>query len=495
MNILEKAVAWVSPRWAMSRAQARKALEITLSFDGAKTGRRTDGWITSGNSADAEAGPDIVKLRERARDLVRNNQLAANALRQWVTKVVGHGIIPQSKHKSDATNAKIDGLWSNWSKKASADGLPHFEAIQQQVERAVFESGECFVRIRNRRQEDGMDIPFQVQVLEADYLDLGRTGVFGSMPPGNYVIQGVEFNALGQRTAYYLFPQHPGSVTITARLNLMGLGSQRVPINDATGLPQVLHIYDADRPGQTRGITRFAPVMLKMRDLDDYEEAHLVGKKVAACFPVLVTQPDSEEAIGRTLNSTSDGQRIEAVQPGAIQYLRPGEEVQFGKPGGESAGYAEYKRAQCRDLAAGLGIPYELLTQDLSQVNYSSYRGSLLAFKDLIEAARWNRLIPQLCQPIWDRFVLYAQLAGFVKTGDNYSCEWSTPPFDLLDRFDEAKADALELDLGTSTWPQLIGKKGYDPQKQIGEVTAWKPRLEAAGLGKEPIGKQGTPAI
>jgi len=113
-----------------------------------------------------------------------------------------------------------------------------------------------------------------------------------------------------------------------------------------------------------------ASVLLKMRDLDDYEEAELVRKGIESCFSAIVTTEDT--GVGLTEGTTDvNGNRIESLGAGLIQYLKPGQDIQFGAPanGGD---YGAYTRTQLRAIAAGIGITYEQLTGDLTGVNYSS---------------------------------------------------------------------------------------------------------------------------
>ena len=125
------------------------------------------------------------------------------------------------------------------------------------------------MRLRERRVEDGLPVPLQLQVLEADHLDSGKTE---ELRDGGFVLQGIEFDALGRRRAYWLYPTHPGD-------GRGALVSHRVPAD------RVLHLFERLRPGQVRGVPWFAPVMLKLRDLDGYDEAELVRKKIEAASP------------------------------------------------------------------------------------------------------------------------------------------------------------------------------------------------------------------
>ncbi|MFZ8458445.1 phage portal protein, partial [Staphylococcus aureus] len=83
-----------------------------------------------------------------------------------------------------------------------------------------------------------------------------------------------------RRKAYWMWPNHPGDTLV----NTGGLKSVRIPAE------QILHVFEKDRPGQIRGVTAFASVMMKMRDLDDYDDAELWRKKIESCFAAFVIQ-------------------------------------------------------------------------------------------------------------------------------------------------------------------------------------------------------------
>ena len=295
---------------------------------------------------------------------------------------------------------QADRLWLDFAATADADGLTDFAGLQALIVRGLVESGEVLVRLRERRTEDGLPVPLQLQVLEADHLDSWKTG---ELADGGFILQGIEFDALGRRRAYWLYPTHPGD-------GRGGLVSHRVPAD------RVLHLFERLRPGQVRGVPWFAPVMLKLRDLDAYDEAELVRKKIEACFAAFVTGVQDEETLGKA-RTEPDGARIETFEPGMIEYLEPGRDVKFASPSA-SGGYAEYMRMQLHAVAAGVGLTYELLTGDLSQVNYSSIRAGLIEFRRRMEALQWQLLVPGLCQPVWRRFVLAAQAAGKLPDGD-----------------------------------------------------------------------------
>ncbi|MCC6389137.1 MAG: phage portal protein [Bryobacterales bacterium] len=460
MNWIDKAISWVSPESGLRRLRARRAADLVrLAYEGARSDRRTGGWVTSGNSANAEIAVALSKLRERSRDLVRNNAYAARAVAEVVGNAIGTGITVQARSGASDVDRAINSAWTDWIEQCDADGQLDLYGIQALVARTVFDSGECLVRLRQRRPGDGFRVPLQLQVLEPDYLDQSKTQKTAT----GYIIQGVEFDLVGRRTFYWLFGQHPGEVTQTS---LRGsLVSARVPATE------VLHVYRKDRPGQVRGVPWLAPVVVTLRDLDEYEEAELVRKKIEACFAAFVTQPQGPEGppIAPAAPDPATGKRVESFEPGMIEYLKPGEEITFSSPS-TSTGYRDYVAAKQAQIATGLQLTYEQLTGDLSRVNYSSYRAGLLSFRSGVEGFRWLTFIPMFCTPVWDRFLTVAYAAGAISELGPFRAEWTPPGFGSVDPYKDSIATLNRLRTGTLTLRQAIAAEGYDPDAQIEQI-------------------------
>lgn len=472
LNALDKIIGWLSPAAGLRRARARAAAQVILGYEGVRSDRRQGGWNTTGASGNAEIGSSVAKLRDNARDLTRNNPYARRAVREWSKRVVGTGINPRPNTGNDKLNARITELWDQWSAQCMSDRRLPFSAVQKLLVSSTFVSGEALVRIWDRRASDGLAVPFQLQVLESDHLDTGKTGTTDT----GYIIHGVQFNRLGRIEGYWLFGQHPGDVVST---NTRGLNSKFIPADS------VLHHVEVDRPGDVRGVSRFAAVMAKLRDLDEMADAVVVRKKIEACLTAFISQPDGID--GPTAGSVatdSSGNKIETFRPGMVMYGTPGTSAEFFAPTSNSD-YSAYKKTELREVAVGLDIPYILLDDNMEAVNYSSFRGGLLAYKDAVEEYRWNWFIPQVLDPIWRKFIdTLIALGELPSTADPqlYAHAWDEPPFDLLDRAAEAEADRAELQIGKKTWPQLVGERGLDPEAQVAEISKWKPRLEEAGV-------------
>jgi lambda family phage portal protein len=484
MNLLDRAISVVAPRVALQRARSRVALELTqgyldrhaqrFRYDGATAGRRAYGWYAASTDANVELMGSLIWLRNRSRDLIRNNPYSARAVEELAGNVVGTGIVPKAKTGSTALDRIIDAEWPFFADACDTPQRLDFYGMQTLTVRTMAESGEAIVRFRPRLAESGLRVPLQLQMLEADFLDQARTmGLING-----HVMEGVQFDELGRRVAYWLFSYHPGGVLI---LNPRGgIISQPVPAD------QIMHVYRVLRPGQVRGVPWLAPVMMALRDLDDYCDAERVRKKVEACVTAFVQQPEgvNGDPLGLEGTDPSSGLPVETFQPGMVEYLKPGQEIKFNNPP-PAGGYREYKMTELQGIMAGIGLPYELGTGDMSQVNYSSWRGGMLGFRNTVEAFRWLTLIPLFAMPVWRRFIdtliLQGKIPESVANDPKValrSVQWTAPRFESVDPVKDAEAVLKDVRMGRKTWFEAVLENGYDPTTQIEQIALFNKLLD-----------------
>lgn len=468
-NWIDRAIGWVAPAAGLRRMRYRQALQVAMAYEGASVGRRTENWMSAGGSANADIGQGLVTLRQRSRDLVQNNPHAARVLRVISTDAVGTGIVPRAASDDPRLNDTVDKLWGKWAKRCNADNDTPFYAQQAMLIRALLESGESLFRFRPRRASDGLPVALQLQMLESDQLDLAKTADAQT----GYIIHGVQFNLRGQREGYWLFPVHPGEVAGFLR---KGWTSKFVPASE------VMHCYEPLRPGQVRGVPWFAPVVLKFRDLAEYDEAELVRKKIESCLAAFVTQPEGEDGpgIGSRGTESSTGARTESFRPGMVEYLKQGEDVKIGAPAGTST-FSDYWVQQLHTVAVGVNVMYEQLSGDLSRVNYSSFRGGMMVYRPFIEMLRWNLIVPMLCDPTWQRFTQTAWTEGLIPQPD-IPVEWTPPKFQSVDPEKDARATLIDLRSGLTDFPEAVSERGFEPVKRLATIEEWNKRFDAAGV-------------
>jgi lambda family phage portal protein len=339
-------------------------------------------------------------------------------------------------------------------------GRQTFGGLQRLVARTLCESGEVLVR----RVWDA-DVPagFRLQVLEADYLDATATLYPRELPNGHRLVAGIELDAADRPVAYWLLPHHPGDTWGISRGTLAP--PDRVPAAD------VAHVYDEERAGQGRGCPMLASVTVPLRDLDECKDAHQVRQKVAACFAAFYTTPE-----GATRSRTDP--ICDHVEPGMVEELPPGYEVSFASPPGVE-GYADVMRLGLQAVAAGTGVPYEELSGDFSQFNFSSGRMSRGSYYALVEELQWQVLIPAFHDRVFAWFLESATIGGVNTAG--VTMQWTPPRRPLVDPGREIQP-AIAAVRATLTSPQeAIRELGYDPETVLREwqtFTAWLDELE-----------------
>lgn len=467
MNRLDKLIAAISPDAAVRRLQARMALNVMARhFEAAAPGRRTQNWKKPVGDANAVALPALGTLRNLARDLTRNNPWARRGQRVVANNTVGWGIVPKPAGSKRA-NARAREVWAKWalSTKCDYDGRLNFYGLERLVMSTVVEAGECIVRRRRRPASDRMTIPLQLQVLEPDFLDTLKDG---TLTGGNFIVQGVEYSPQGKRVAYWLFREHPGAT---------GYRAGRSLISDRVDVSEIIHVYRVDRPGQVRGPSWFAPVIVRLEDFGEYEDATLMRQKIAACFSVFVTDLNG----GSTpTGDNTDDERIETLEPGMILYPPPGRDIKFAEPPSVSE-FEPYSKTQLRAIAVGLGISYSQLSGDYSTFNFSSGRMERLETTQNLHDWRFDMLIPQFCSGAWAWAMEAAYIAGAVPDPET-PAEWTPPALPMLEPDKEGLAYMRNVRAGLMTHDEMVREMGNDPETFWDEYGEGVKRLRELGI-------------
>lgn len=468
MNIIDAVYEAFSPQKAARRMAARVALNKLRDYEGASRGtRRTDKWKTRGTSANAEIRKALPLLRDRARDLARNTPYGARAVNVIAGAIVGYGIKTTIRTTNKRNQKPLQDAYKAWAESTDCDieGNHDIYGLQDTAARALAESGEVLVRRVWVKRKDPRAIPIALQVLEADYIDTRQDTV---TPGGNRVVQGKEYDKNGRCIAYYLFDDHPGDAFSLARTSYT---SKRVPAED------IEHIYRIDRPGQGRGVTWFAPVILRLRDLDEYEDAQLIRQKIAACFTVFLSNADGGVEQTKINNDAED--LIDRLEPGLIQPLPTGMSATFAQPPSVQ-GYQEYMSVSVHAVAAGLSIPYEALTGDYSGVNFTSGKIGFGQFHVIADTWQWKTFIPKFCGGTLRWFKEAAILAGFNTEG--VTAKYTPPHRPMLDPTREVPATIKAVRGGLMTQPEAIRAQGHDPDEFLEELIEWNAKVDAAGV-------------
>ncbi|MBU3031868.1 phage portal protein [Paracoccus marinaquae] len=442
---------------------------IIGGFDAAQSHRRLRGFRASRahvNTLIASAGETITA---RARWLARNNGYASGAVEAFASNVVGDGIKPSSSIADATRKEALQKLWLAWTDEADAEGLTDFYGLQRRAARELFLAGEVFLRLRPRRPEDGLSVPLQLQMLPSEMLpmDLNR-----ELPGGGTIRQGIEFDGIGRRVAYHLLRRHPGDMTDPG---LVG-ETVRVPAGD------IIHVLDPVEAGQLRGVSRFAPAIVKLFTLDLYDDAELERKKTAAMFAMFITSPAPETPLQPTDEDLE-------VEPGQVVRLDPGEDVSTPATPDSGSTYEPFQYRTLLQIAAALGIPYPYLTGDAARGNFSNTRVALLDFRRRVSAIQHSVIVHQLCRPVWQRWIELAVLSksidlpGYDRDRRTYQAvSWLPTRWDWVDPMKDASAEILQIEAGLKSRSQAISERGYDAEQVDREIATERKREAALGL-------------
>lgn len=458
---LDRVIGFFSPIAGARRIAARHAINFLGSrmYEGASKGRRTKGWKATGADAESEISPALQTLVNRSRDLGRNSPWGNSAIETMTSDIVGTGILLSLSEK------QLLDRWNQWADSTACDFLEqtNFYAIQELAMRTVIESGEVLVR-RRRGSEDGKLV--QLELLEADFLDTTKVD---SKDPGR-IRDGIEFEPDGKVKGYWVFKVHPGNNKI---LKPFRQESVFFPASEMKLL------FRKTRAGQIRGVPWLAPVMMKLRDFEDYDDAQLVRQKIAACFVGFVK--DSELPTTAATSTTPTKPIAETFEPGAFEVLPQGKDIVFGNPPGVGSDYDPYVRRALQTIAAGLGISYEALSGDLSQVNFSSARMGWIKYHRRIENWRWNTFIPGFCDLVF-QWWLEGENVGRVGSKASAIPQWTPPRREMIDPTKEVPAMKDAIRAGLATLSDSVRQLGYDPEKHFLEVQKDFQKLDQLGL-------------
>jgi lambda family phage portal protein len=431
-------------------------------YEGAMVSRLTSDWVAGGNSADAEINGSLSRLRNRARQLVRDSDYARQAKRAVVSNVIGTGIRMQAQvpmqrggRLDDGLNSAIEMAWRQWGYKEYCDvaGRLCFAEIERMAIGAMCESGEVFIRLI-RQPFGGSQVPFALQIIESDQLDETYTGA--STVGGNEWRMGVEVDKWGRPVQYAFLQKHPGDGPFS------GTPGKRHLMLPAS---EVLHLAILERPGQTRGVTWFASAIKRMHHLSGYEEAEVVRARASSALMGFITSPEGELDPG---GEVYDGERVSTFEPGVFKYLQPGESVSVPSLDAPDGQFEPFLRAMLRAVAAGIGCSYESVSRDFSQTNYSSSRLALLE-----EREHWKTLqdymIKNFHQPVYAAWLEMAVMSGALNL-PLYEVEperfrrvkWVPRAWGWVDPQKEVAAYKEAIRCGFKTLAQVVGEQGGD---------------------------------
>ena len=466
-SLPDRLVNWISPVRGRQRTKARVRMAMARAYDvESKSRRPLSEWIANIGDADTVILQDLPTLRERSRDLTRNNALAVGAINTKVTNIVGTGLRLKASIDRDALGmtdeqaneweAAAEREWKLWSESQECDieRTLRFTDIQSLALRSVLENGDVFILLP-MVERAGNPYELKVQMIEAD-----RISNPDRVSDTEKIAGGVGRDETGAPLRYYIADTHPGNYIQPKAVKW----DTREAFGE-TGRRNVLHLYNKIRIGQTRGVPDMAPVMELLKQLGRYTDAEIMAAVMSGMFTVFIKSESGEESLG-TMQIDSDTAGSGTTDPdykmgyGAMLELKNSESVEFADPKRPNQAFDPFVLAIMRQIGVALELPFELLVKHFT-ASYSAARAALLeAWKFFSARRQW--LAMNLCQPVYEAVIEEAvlkgrlQAPGFVN-GDPLirkaylGAEWIGPARGQIDELKEVKASRERVDGGFST--------------------------------------------
>jgi lambda family phage portal protein len=468
-NLIDRAVRYFSPVRGQERFKARVQTAIAGAYvGGSQTRRSLKSWFTRGNSADADLLPDLPTLRERSRDLIRNNSLACGAINTKVTSIVGPGLMLRSEidhdylgltdDQADEWESSVERLFRLWSRSQNCDATrtQNFNDLQSLAFRSTLENGDVFALLPVIKRP-GWPVGLAVNLVEAD-----RVSNPNYQQDTEALAGGVELDDNGAPIAYHVAKYHPGGLsrrfTEWQRVRAFGQRSDR---------RQVLHLFTRLRPGQTRGVPDLAPVIEPLKQLGEYTDAELMAAVVSGMFTVFVKSEGDpslslDEFAAETGGSTSTSGTPDddlKLGHGAIAYLGNNDSIESANPNRPNTAFDPFVMSILQQVGVALELPVEVLIKHF-QSSYSAARASLLEAWRFFKMRRaW--LAAHFCDPVYAAFVDECVATGLIDAPGYFDdvlirqaylgAQWIGRPQGHIQPLQEAEALDQRIRTGVST--------------------------------------------
>lgn len=450
-------------RAARAAASARPSARV---HEGARPTRQRK-LVPDAGSANRIVGMDAAQLRASARALCRDHDVARNALNILVQNTVGSGIdvMPAPRRRGERVDRAIAqvlrDLWDEFWDRPEVTWRHDLGKAQQLIAASAYRDGEAFWQQLAgpvALLDHGTEVPFSLELLEADLVPLDYTD------DGRNILQGIERNAWGRVVAYHVYKSHPGDGTAWRT------DTKRVPAE------QMHQFAMIDRIHQVRGLSVFASVINRLRDIQDYEDSERIAAKVAASLCAQIVKGDASlygQAEGAALGDAVDrAYRSLTMVPGMIaDDLLPGETIEVLDSKRPNPNVATYVDGQLRRAAGGVGVSFSSLALNYNGT-YSAQRQELVEkFGAYIMLG--EQFVARFMRPVWAQFVRTAILAGKVKMPRGWNeremsaAIFIRPQMPWIDPLKEALARGEMEDRGWQAPQQNILLAGNDPEEVI----------------------------
>jgi lambda family phage portal protein len=440
---------------------------VRAKYDAAQSGDDRRHWANADSfSADAALSPVVRKtLRNRARYERANNSWLAGISGSLAASLIGTGPRLQLSSGNPETDLLVQRLFFDWGWQVD---LPHKLRTMRE---ALVVDGEAFAMLINNPRLPGVQL--DIRLVEADMVATPTELMTQTVTPDGSVVDGLEFDAVGNVVAYQVLTYHPGS---NYRLN--SLQFQRVPSN------QMVHWFRAHRPGQHRGVPEVAPALRLFGQLRRYTDAVLAAAETAADFAAFL-HSNSPAAEVNEVDAFSEL----PIEKRSLVTLPEGWDISQLKAEQPTTQYPAFVSQILNEIARCLQVPFNVAALNSSTYNYASSRmdWQIAGMHERVDRDQLERVMLDRVLSAW---VNEASLAGLLPENippfSEWNWAWQWDGKDHVDPSKEASAAETRLNTLTTTLATEYAKQGKQWDVELRQIAAERALMAELGVERVP---------
>lgn len=486
MNIFDKAIEVFAPVHAVKRKAARMVLNSGYSDGGASHSKSSlRGFTAKSLSPLYDIDANLNTLISRSRSLYMTAPIATSAIKTTRTNVVGSGmklkaridyeVLGITEEQSKELEGKIEREFSLWAETTMCDalGVNNFYEMQGLFLLGQLLNGDAFCLRKYETPTPNMPYGLRLQMIESDRVCTPNIGVHVGNSPyiaygkndknGNEIYSGIELDKkTGKAIAYWICNQYPNAQSVGEYKTLEWIRVDKY--GEKTGLPNILHMFDAERAEQRRGVPVLAPVIETLKQLSRYTDAELMAAVINGMYTVFIkTESPTDMPFGEAMpdeyETVEHNEDEYKLGNGAINVLGTNESIQIADPKRPGVAFNSFVSAMCKQIGSALEIPQELLMKEFN-ASYSASRAALLEAWKMFRMRR-ETLVRAFCQPIYEMFMTEAVASGRIKAQGFFldpiikkawcGADWNGPAPGMIDPVKEVNAAKMRVENGFST--------------------------------------------
>ena len=456
---------------------------MTLSYAGRGTGafdilkdnpHLETSWINSMEFTEdyhLQQGNTLSILRQISQDTIRNHYVGSAIQQAYVNAIVGGNLRTKISTTDPRDQATIDKYYDDET-MIDISQTKTLCSINEELVAAAFSDGDCLINLAyDETAVEYTGFGLRVEIIE---------GCRIKTPPNMYsdpqIINGVHIDLRGVEVGYWV-----KRITPNSEMRFMAESPDNfvyVPAyNDKSGVRRrTAYLFKAQtrpRPNMVRQYPVMTPIFTIIKYMNSYLEAVLIGGRVSACFAGYIETANPAGTANGIATGKGDAgaTSVKKINPGTITSLRRGDKMTFSSPNKPSDNFDTLLIRVCRFACASVRMSYEVVFQDLSVVNYSSWNGGKAEIGRNV--ARWTRELTMINRWILQNIILDLVFQNKLRTSlTNFDIQVRFPKYETLDPEKTARANKIALTNGTKSKHMICDEENTEYEEVQSELEA-----------------------